>query len=164
MPAGRITAWEWRVGNSKTFLAGYFENFKLTLCHTGLSSLTNSYVNNYDGRTPVDVINRSVLNVGAAASGTWVPFTFDTPFDYNGTENLVVEVWWHGDNGAGGPARYGNAGGGNRQLYSGVLNGNPYGGYPNSGYTSQYMHYMRITLTPNAVDASSIGKVKALYR
>lgn len=102
--------------------------------------------------------------MGAAASGAWVPFTFDTPFEYNGTENLVVEVWWDGDNGAGGPARYGNAGGGNRQLYSGKLNGNPYGGYPNSGYTSQYMHYMRITLAPAAVGGSSLGRVKALFR
>ena len=64
----------------------------------------------------------------------------------------------------GGSARYGNAGGGNRQLYSGIYNGNPYAGYPNTGYTTQYMHYMRITLTAAAVDASSFGKVKALYR
>jgi hypothetical protein len=164
VPAGRITAWEWRVGNSKTFLAGYFDNFKLTLCHTGVSSLTAGYVNNYGGRTPVDVMNRSRLNVAAAASGTWVAFPFDVPFDYNGADNLVVEVWWDGDNGAGGPARYGNAASGNRQLYSGILNGSPYGGYPNGGYTSQYMHYMRITLTPAAVDESSFGRVKALYR
>jgi hypothetical protein len=27
-----------------------------------------------------------------------------------------------------------------------------------------YLHYMRITLTAAAVDASSFGRVKALYR
>ena len=133
------------------------------MCHTRLDSLTTSYVNNYDGRTPVNVINRSRLNVASASPETWVAFDFDVPFDYDGAENLIVEVWWEDDNGAGGAARYGNAGGGNRQLYSGILNGNPYGGYPNSGYTSQYMHYMRITLTASAVGRSSLGRIKALF-
>jgi hypothetical protein len=163
LPAGRITKWEWKTGASKTFLAGYFENFKLTLCHTDLTSLTNNYVNNYRGRTPVHVINRSRLNVNSTPPETWVAFPFDAPFDYNGGDNLVVEVWWHGDNGAGGSARYGNAGGGNRQLYSGIYNGNPYAGYPNTGYTTQYMHYMRITLTASAVDGSSVGRIKYLF-
>jgi hypothetical protein len=164
LPAGTVTRWEWRTGASKTFLAGYFDNFRLTLCHTGLGSLTNSYAGNYDGRTPVNVFERSRLTVSQVAPETWLPFDFDTPFDYNGTDNLIVEVWWEGDNGAGGSARYGNAGGGPRQLYSGILNGVPYGGYPDNGYTSAYMHYMRITMSAAAVNSSSLGRIRALYR
>jgi len=110
------------------------------------------------------VFNRSRLNVTYTPQETWWGLDFDAPFDYDGRESLIVEVWWHGDDGAGGPTRYGNAGSGNRQLYSGLLNGNPYGGYPDSGYTSQYMHYMRITLTPDAVAPTSLGRVRALFR
>jgi len=72
-------------------------------------------------------------------------------------------VWWDGDNGAGGSTRYGNAASGNRQLYSGKLNGTPYGGYPTTGYTSAYMHYMRITLSASPVRESSWGRIKALF-
>ena len=164
LPAGRITKWEWKAGASKTFLAGYFDNFKLTLCHTDRTSLAGNYVDNYNGRTPVNVIDRSRLNVSSAQPETWVAFPFDTPFDYNGSDNLIVEVWWDGDNGAGGGARYGNAGGGNRQVYSGKYNGTVYAGYPDTGYLTQYMHYMRITMSVAAVGGSSLGRVRALFR
>lgn len=52
-----------------------------------------------------------------------------------------------------------------RYVYSYIKGSTAYNGYPDKGLVVNYLHYMRITLTAAAaVDGSSFGRVKALYR
>jgi hypothetical protein len=91
-----------------------------------------------------------VLDVTA---GSWFGFDFDTDFEYNGTDNLVVDVSWNGDSGG---TCYTYWGPGTARC---VYNYN--GG---TVYLTNYVHYMRISLDPNAVAPTSLGQVKALLR
>jgi hypothetical protein len=160
LPAGTVTRWEWNA--ARDLLAGSFYNFKLTLCHTSLAALTESYVGNYDGHTPVTVYDRNPATISAVPSNNWFGFDFDTPFVYNGSDNLVVEVWWEEDSNGGGNTQW-NFPVNGRCCFSYIVNGNPVNGYPDRGSASYFMHYMRATVSPSAVAPTSLGRVRALY-
>jgi len=162
LPAGRVTKWEWYgVGTSVT--PGQYYQFRLRLCHTSRTALTQIYADNYAGNTPVRVFYRNPVNFNPKLND-WFGFTFDTPFDYDGQGNLIVEVWWVG---AGNEATAYTDWGRDflgRAVVSFVTNGNPECGYPDAGRVQDYVHYMRITMTGVAVAPTSLGRVKALYR
>ena len=161
LPAGTITKWEWNA--ARDLLAGGFYNFKLTLCHTSLAALTDTYVENYDGHTPVTVYSRNPVTIPAVPANQWFGFAFDEPFAYNGRDNLVVEVWWVNDTNGGGNTQW-NFPVAGRCCFSYIVNGNPQSGYPDKGRVSYFMHYMRATVSPTAVERSSFGRVRALFR
>ena len=161
LPAGTITKWEWNA--ARDLLAGGFYNFKLTLCHTSLGALTDTYVENYDGHTPVTVYSRNPVTIPAVPANQWFGFAFDEPFAYNGRDNLVVEVWWVNDTNGGGNTQW-NFPVAGRCCFSYIVSGNPLNGYPDKGLVSYFMHYMRATVSPAAVERSSFGRVRALFR
>ena len=87
---------------------------------------------------------------GRGSGGNGFGFAFDKKFEYNGKDNLVVDVFWNGDSGGNcytywspGPAR---------RMY------NYTGG---TVYLTNYLHYMRISLEPDAVAPTSLGRVKS---
>ncbi len=160
VPAGAITKWEWF--SSATVGAGNLNKFRIKLCHTSLAALTSTYADNYDGKTPVEVFARDPLNLNAPAN-SWFGWDFDTSFNYNGTDNLIVEVWWEGRDYAYAYSYWGASSAG-RSVYSYIKYNSPYFGYPDAGFVSEYLHYMRITLNPTAVAPTSLGRVKALFR
>jgi len=129
--------------------------------HKTRTALTSNFDANYNG-TPTQVYYGDPASLNAVY-GQWFGWDFKTPFSYNGTDNLIIEVWWEGDNGAyvynyWTPAT-------SRCVYSYVAYGNPYYGYPNSGQVVSYLHYMRITLTPSGapVEPTSLGRVKVYF-
>jgi hypothetical protein len=150
IPKGTVKKWEWYA--SSTVTTGTFNNFKIRLCHSPRSALARDFATNYGGNTPALVYSKISQPVGPTPY-TWFGFTFDTPFDYNGTANLIVEVDWNGDSGA----EVGNywSPGTARCIVS--INGA-------AANLFNYIHYMRITLEPSAVSPTSVGRVKALYR
>ena len=130
-------------------------------CHTSKTALTDTYANNYDGKTPVQVFYRESYRI-AATPYQWFGIPFDAPFAYNGTDNLLFEVWWEGDNDGYAYTYWARSTG--RYVYSYIKGSTPYNGYPDKGLVTDYLHNMRITISPNAVAPTSLGRVKSLHR
>jgi hypothetical protein len=151
VPAGTISKWEWYV---YTGSGGTFNNFKLRCCHTNLTALTNNFTSNYASNTPVEVYSRSAQYIAATPS-SWFGFDFDTTFQYDGKNNLIMEVDWNTDSGGYAYCRASSVA--SRFVYS------PNGGGP---YLSSYLHYQRITVKPSGmvVAPTSLGRVKSLYQ
>jgi len=63
-----------------------------------LSQLTTVFADNYDGNTPETVHSVASLDLDWT-NGTWHDLLFDTPFLYNGMDNLIIEWLWEGDEG-----------------------------------------------------------------
>jgi hypothetical protein len=159
LPAGTITKMEWHP--SDHILAGDYSKFRLKLCHTSVTALGTAFASNYAGRTPVQVYYRDPVHVAPAAE-QWFGFPFDTDFEYNGADNLLVEVWWEEDT-----EGYVNTyirKLDRRGLFSCVRYGRPESGYPDAGELMNYLHHMRLTIEGVSVSPASLGRVKALYR
>ena len=72
---------------------GWFADFHILACHTGRDVLTDTFAVNYDGNDPVPVLVCDTLDI-AVSLDEWEEFVFDTPFEYNGTDNLLLEFHW----------------------------------------------------------------------
>jgi hypothetical protein len=153
LTAGSITRWEWYA--SSVLSRGYFNNFKLTLCHTGRAELVADFVANYDGRKPLVVYERDAEYANAVAY-TWWGFDFDTSFRYDGADNLIVEVFWQGREGGPGVVSYWTPMQGRCCMYAGPV--------PCDPAVFHFLHFMRITVSPTAVAPTSLGRVKAVFR
>ena len=160
VPAGSITKLEWHANGS--IVGGTYKDFRIKLCHTSLSALTNTFQTNYGGNTPLRVFSRSSHYVSPPAE-SWFGWAFDTPFAYNGTDNFIIEVWWEEDVGEAAAATYITKIM-SRGLYSSIRYGVPQNGYPNAGELMNYLHHMRLTLEGIAVAPTSLGRLKTLYR
>ncbi len=109
-----------QIGLFKNYYASYyntFQNASVKLCHTGVTSLTTNWNNNYDGHTPVWVWHGD-LPRGCASAGVYDTLDLTTNFSYNGTDNLIVEVLWSGRTAAVGVPSYTASGSGNRRAYN----------------------------------------------
>lgn len=122
------------------------------MCHTKVTKLVTNFAANFDGNTPLEVFKKSSYYLSGSA-GNWFGFAFDKKFEYNGKDNLVVDVSWNGD--SGGTCYTYWSPGTARCVYN--YNGG-------TVYLTNYVHYMRISLEPNAVAPTSLGRVKSFYR
>ena len=68
-------------------------NFELRICHTTATSLSTAMDSNIT--SPVSVIPAGPFTWNPV-NATWTSLTIATPFSYNGTDNLVVEVRYTG--------------------------------------------------------------------
>jgi len=66
-------------------------NTTVRLGHSSLATLTTTFANNTNRGTPVVVFNNATVTVPAAAGASF-DIALTTPFDYNGVDNLVVQV------------------------------------------------------------------------
>lgn len=89
--AGRISAIRFQY-YSLLAAAVTCPNTTVRLGHTSLTSLTASFAGNVDRGSPHTVFDNATITIPAGAAGEWFTVTFATPFDYNGADNLVVEV------------------------------------------------------------------------
>jgi hypothetical protein len=156
---GDITKWEWYA--SLTQYPGDFYKFRFKCCHTSKTALTDTYADNYDGNTPIQVYYRETCRIAATAY-QWFGFEFDKPFTYNGADNLIFEVWWEGDNDGYAYTYWARSAG--RYVCSYIKGTTPLRGYPDKGEIFDYLHNMRITISPDAVAPTSLGRVRAMYR
>jgi hypothetical protein len=82
---------------SDVYNHGVFLNAGVYACHTSVTELDSAYETNYDGNKPFQAMACDTLSLGWK-NGAWQGFGFDNPFDYNGTDNLILEFRWQGDN------------------------------------------------------------------
>jgi hypothetical protein len=149
VPAGSITKWEWY---AYTGASGYYINFYLRCCHTGLAALTDNFAANYDGNSPVQVYFADAQYVPATPD-TWFSFIFTHPFNYNGSSNLIMEVAWTGRTG------------GHCDCYANTASSRfAYAANGGNVAVTNHFHYQRITIGGVGVAPTSLGRVKSLYR
>jgi len=65
-----------------------YSNFTVTMGHTSLAELTDVFGDNMDDAT--EVYKGTYSMPAGLIEGDWIEMTLDSPFIYNGTENLVV--------------------------------------------------------------------------
>ncbi len=138
-------------------------NFSVKLCHTSLNALTTPFAANYDGRTPVTVFSANPVTINVPVN-TWFGWACNPAFNYNGSDNLLVETWWEGGNNGGPNCWASEVAGSKRGAVASKVNGDPQNGYPNGGLVTDYNFYMRLTVEGIAVAPTSLGRVRALYR
>jgi len=89
--AGRISALRFRFF-SALGVAVSCPNTTVRLGHTSLSSLTATFANNVDRGSFHTALDNATVNIPAGGAGSWFTVTLNTPFEYNGQDNLVVEI------------------------------------------------------------------------
>lgn len=68
-------------------------NFRIALAHTNLDSLTDTFANNYLGSL-YNVFFDDSLDI--ESWNGWLDFDVNNTFNYNGVDNLLVEITWNG--------------------------------------------------------------------
>lgn len=100
--AGAITSIGWGPSSNALFASSH-TNVKVTLGHTQGDALSTNLSNNFDVGTPVKVCDSSYIipqratidppcGTDACAVGYWPLPTFSNFFEYNGKNNLVLDV------------------------------------------------------------------------
>jgi hypothetical protein len=159
--AGLVSKIEWQIYASIPGAGGVYSSCDILLCNTTVSALTSTYASNYGTATPVNVFT-GTYRLAASPVNAWVTIVSPTNFTYTNTGNLLMEVSWSsatgGSNffkyrstGSSHPGRVYNTSSGAKTATTGTLH-------------RTYHQYGRITITPTAVEATSLGRVKSLFR
>jgi hypothetical protein len=82
---------------SDVYTHGIFHNARVYACHTTVTELDSVYEENYGGNNPTEAMARETLYL-RWRNGAWQSFGFDGTFVYNGSDNLILEFRWQGDN------------------------------------------------------------------
>ncbi len=127
---------------------GTFYNAEILVCPTSLSQLTTNYNDNYQGNSPQTVFSTETLELNWT-NNEWHGIIFDTPFQHNGSDNLIFEFRWQGDNSNAVYVKGWYPAVGNRVL-DGFSLSNPI------GTLRAYMNSIRIYYTPLAIDETPL--------
>jgi hypothetical protein len=133
-----------------------FYNLEFRVCHTSLAELTANFSDNYDGKTPVLVATADPLTVNVGLND-WFGFDLSPKFNYNGSDNLIVEVRWQNQATGDKVNTWAHDTGKGRMLKTREYNGS-------SGGLVPTVNQFRITYDSPAVEPTSLGRVRALYR
>ncbi len=151
--AGYIQAVHWNRGTYTT--SGTYNDVRVWLCHTTKTALEATFDNNYTAKTPVQVMTKAIFTMPAGPN--WVDFGIDpNKFNYNNSDNLLMEIRWNGDGGVNDAcARSAQA---NSRVYIGDHTATT-GTVQNNG---QCIRLYISTMT--GVAPTSLGRVKSLFR
>ncbi len=69
--------------------------FSVRMAHSDNTSLSTNFDENYIGSLE-EVVNRSYFNASTDGNHGWLSIPLDTPFHYDETHNLLVEIRWDG--------------------------------------------------------------------
>jgi hypothetical protein len=97
--------------------AATFQDFKIYMGYSTNDQLSGTFQNNYISGTRTLVFSRGTYAVVAGGSGNWFTTTLDTPFWYNGSNNLIIEFEW--STGSGSLYIYHWTAGTDRAIYGG---------------------------------------------
>ena len=141
-------SWHWAAGGS----AASFGDLEIILGHTDLENLGVDFDDNYLPGSDVVVYSESYTELRVGPDG-WITLDLENGFDYNGTDNLVMEIRW--SSGSGSLYTYRWETGGDRCLR---------GDGPSSthGTLVTQMCQFRIE-TPLALDQRTFGSIKAEF-
>jgi hypothetical protein len=152
--AGDVTRVDW---NASAAVSGAgFGDVEITLCETSLAELTTSFAGNYAGHTPALIYSNSWLVVNTSGD-QWFGFDCGRPFTYGGAKNLIVEMRWRRDNETTVPSWHFDTKPAFRNCAVGTY-------AAEQGKLGTWCSRHRFTYTAAAVNASSLGRVKALFR
>jgi hypothetical protein len=156
--AGPISKLEFQNYSGSSSSGGVFNGCKFILCHTSLSTITSTYANNYDGKTPVTVFDGTFNKTETTPSAWYTLFENPTTtLNYNNSDNLLFEVSWTSSTGGSNYDMRKSSGGAGRVYNYSTLN-------PTTGtVTSGYAHYARVTVGYTGVAPTSLGRIKSLY-
>lgn len=92
--AMEIESLSWRNPPASPDSSGNFTDLEIYvgLCNTDV--LGNTYADNFIAGTRTLVLSSSYYSTGTVAVGEWYDFELDTPYWYNGQDNLLIEVIW----------------------------------------------------------------------
>jgi hypothetical protein len=158
--AGDLRRWEWH--SSGGALPGDFEQFKVQFLEVDRTGVTLPFNSNYENQTPIVIVSGDPFNLDPPDNG-WFGFDITPSFNYTG-RSLLVEVSWFGDSEGGTKCYTKNSIGESRCVYAAIRNSVNVNGYPNQGKIYTWLHYMRFTVSPIAVEPTSLGRVRAIYR
>lgn len=85
----------WQRGGSSGSSSGYYNNFKLYIGLASESELSDTFADNYIPGSRIRVYE-TTTQVMSAGPDEWMIITLDTPFWYNGVDNLIIELEWVG--------------------------------------------------------------------
>jgi len=128
---------------------GTFENLTIKICHTSLvpTTLSGTWVTNYDGNTPVEVFNGTVT---APASTGWWEFDVQDLFTYDNSDNLLLDISWNGSSGSSCNVYTTDFGAGNyHRVYRNDYNGET------TGTRNSYGYNLRLGVIPSDAEAST---------
>lgn len=84
----------WQRAGSLGDSPAWFGSFRIYMGTTELDELTTSFDDNYTPGTRKLVYQPGTQTMQAEPD-QWVDMVLDTPFEYDGEENLVIEVIWN---------------------------------------------------------------------
>ena len=156
-PSGTITSIALRIGDTYPLGPWTYTNLTIQMGQTAITGFTAGAF--YSGAMTTVYFRASV--VLQAAGGTWLTITLDTPFAYNNTQGLVVDVEQCGVPGAVGYSMCQVTTATNCRIYSGTTTGCPQV-YSGIG-TVNYAFGINLVTGPNIVTmpATSISAVSA---
>jgi len=157
--SGAVTKIEYQFHSYSGTPPSTFNNVKMYLCHTNLSALTSTFATNYGGNTPVLVWSGTYVIPSGLSQNDWVIQVQPTNFTYNNVDNLLMEVTWEGF-GGGAAADYfwrSNASQPGR-VYATSATATTGTLYAGQGEVA------RVTINYTAVQPSSLGRIKTLFK
>jgi hypothetical protein len=83
---------------SDVYNHGVFLDARVLACHTTVTELDSVCKDNYAGNTPDTVMLHDTLSL-SWTNGEWQTLGFEHRFGYNGSDNLILEFLWQGDDG-----------------------------------------------------------------
>jgi hypothetical protein len=135
-----------------------FTGCTMLLCHTPVNKITANFKSNYGGKSPVEVFSGKFEIPAGLQENDWFMVVAPETFRFNNTNNLLMEVVWTGASGAA-ESRFWIADtdqpGRVRAFSATAINGTV---LPNQGQVA------RITIGSPAVNPTSLGRVRALFR
>jgi hypothetical protein len=149
---GYIQKIEWERSSTAS---GRFDNVRIYFCHSSRTALSTTFNSNYLG-TPVQVLNASSLTVTGTTGQWWNTGITPNEFNYNNTNNLLMEIRWRGDSGVA-CACY-RANGTQKRMWANSDTAT-------TGTVYNQMQRLRITIAnATGVAPTSLGRVKSLFR
>ena len=132
---------------------GIYNNMNIYMGLCSSDELVLTFDDNYIGGTRILVLSASQYISQSVGVNEWFEFVFDTPFFYNGQENLLIEVEWSGGSGS---------------VYSWVWNGGTnscvYGEYGSSTALVQDSNVPNLRLNGSlSLTNSTFARIKAAF-
>jgi hypothetical protein len=129
-----------------------FSNFSIYLGHGASDELGATFDDNYIAGTKTLVYSAPSITLTAAPE-EWATIDLDIPFDYNGTDNLIMEIQWAGGSGTFYTYAWDT---GSDRCVTASHPSNP------TGLVSSQMCQFRIEL-PLALEHSTFGSIKSMF-
>lgn len=101
--AMEIQSISWQRGTSGFSSSGTYNDLRIYLGYSSEDMLSTSFSNNY---TPLSrtMVYQNDAGTISAEENEWFELVLDTPFWYNGVDNLILEISW--ESGTGNPSVY----------------------------------------------------------